>query len=434
MSTKITFILRFVTPTDIKMSIVVYKRESCVDIIPEDDYYTQTEPKYTEDRPFGFFDLPSPVCTEVISHLSLRDTRAMALTCRAGWEVTRDQLMWRNKLWIRAKVVNLGLIGPHISPCPNADMLVRDPLLVNNRLLYEILDPDSDINENHEDLDIGNLLSKMATPTPTTSFNELIESFFSMFLTSQPHSPSDPFSKGEGAPTFLLFGTPETRVSKKLALSFIASKDSTFDTVGLVKGKPGGVGGGVTVKYAHHLMNLLTVRRARPRLLVEGPKGTTFHPDVAEVVTRVDGLICYMDASCNCESGDGASNCGSQNSCRDGIHSIDVLELEAMMRTIPPDLAPPVLVLLAHMDDPATLARDLDSCDVPQHRPASTTKDAGSYHDPATQKRHRPAMLYPILSKLDLPWAVCEVEVKSLSGVHRGLNWLLKRTLKLKNG
>lgn len=127
-----------------------------------------------------------------------------------------------------------------------------------------------------------------------------------------------------------------------------------------------------------------------------------------QVVTRVDGLICYMDASCNCESGDGASNCGSQNSCRDGIHSIDVLELEAMMRTIPPDLAPPVLVLLAHMDDPATLARDLDSCDVPQHRPASTTKDAGSYHDPATQKRHRPAMLYPILSKLDLPWAVCE--------------------------
>lgn len=43
-------------------------------------------------------------------------------------------------------------------------------------------------------------------------------------------------------------------------------------------------GGGVTVKYAHHLMNLLTVRRARPRLLVEGPKGTTFHPDVAEVI------------------------------------------------------------------------------------------------------------------------------------------------------
>lgn len=56
---------------------------------------------------------------------------------------------------------------------------------------YEILDPDSYINENHEDLDIGNLLSKMVTPTPTTSFNELLESFFSMFITSQPHSPSD---------------------------------------------------------------------------------------------------------------------------------------------------------------------------------------------------------------------------------------------------
>lgn len=51
-----------------------------------------------------------------------------------------------------------------------------------------------------------------------------------------------PFSRGEGAPTYLLFGMPETKVSKKLVLSFIASKGSTFDTVGFVKGKPGGVG------------------------------------------------------------------------------------------------------------------------------------------------------------------------------------------------
>ena len=35
---------------------------------------------------------------------------------------------------------------------------------------------------------------------------------------------------------------PETKVSKKLVLSFIASKGSTFDTVGFVKGKPGGLG------------------------------------------------------------------------------------------------------------------------------------------------------------------------------------------------
>lgn len=113
-----------------------------------------------------------------------------------------------------------------------------------------------------------------------------------------------------------------------------------------------------------------------------------------------------MDASCNCESGDGASYGGGHNGCRDGIHSIDVLELEAMMRTIPPDLAPPVLVLLAHMDDPATLTRDLDSCDVPQHPRTNTAKDVGSYPVSTLQKRHRPAMLYPVLSKLDLPWAV----------------------------
>ena len=40
----------------------------------------------------------------------------------------------------------------------------------------------------------------------------------------------------------MIFGPPETPVSKRLALSFIASKDSTFETVGLVKGRPGGVG------------------------------------------------------------------------------------------------------------------------------------------------------------------------------------------------
>ena len=43
------------------------------------------------------------------------------------------------------------------------------------------------------------------------------------------------------------------------------------------------IGGGVTVQYGKQLMNLLPIRRARPRLLVNGPQGITFHPDVAEV-------------------------------------------------------------------------------------------------------------------------------------------------------
>ncbi|XP_066937606.1 uncharacterized protein [Macrobrachium rosenbergii] len=401
-------------------SVVVYKRQSYVDIIPEDDYYTQVALNSEEEQPFGFFDLPPPVIMKVVSYLSLRDTRALALTCRDGWYMSRDQVMWRSKLWIRAKVINLALVGPNYEPPLHADMLICDPLLVNNKLLYEILDPDSSINENHEDLDIGNLLSKMATPPSSSGLSDLVESILSMFSSgTTQNSPSDPFSKGEGAPTFLLFGTPETRVSKKLALSFIASKDSTFDTVGLVKGKPGGVGGGVTVKYAHHLMNLLTVRRARPRLLVDGPQGTTFHPDVAEVVARVDGLICYMDATCQCVS----SNTVEMSNNGACSHTIDVLELEAMMRTIPPDLAPPILVLLAHMDDP-----------VPNTEESSSDDDAPVHIKTQRQERHRPAMLHKILGKLDLPWAICEVEVKSLVGVHRGLNWLLKRTLKLKNG
>ena len=40
----------------------------------------------------------------------------------------------------------------------------------------------------------------------------------------------------------MLFGPPESPAARKLALSFIASKDTMFETVGLVRGKPGGIG------------------------------------------------------------------------------------------------------------------------------------------------------------------------------------------------
>lgn len=411
------------------MSVVVYKRQSNIDIIPEDDYYTEVAAR--KERPFNFFDLPDPICVEIISRLSLRDTRAVALTCRTGWHLTRDQLMWRKKLWLRAGVINLGLFGPTFEPNAYAGMLVRDPLLVNNKLLYEMLDPDSCIDESEEeDLDMGHLLSKMTTPNTSIGFSDVIDHILSIFNGgNQQTSYSDPFTKGEGAPTFLLFGMPETKVSKKLVLSFIASKGSTFDTVGFVKGKPGGVGGGVTVRYGHHLLNLLTVRRARPRLLVQDPEGTTFHPDVAMVIPQVDGLICYMDATCHCEARRGAGGGGTV-----GDHTLDMLELEAMMRTIPAKLSPSVLVLLARMDDPQVFVtdsdHDADGCvEQTSHRLCPQSEVPTGSPSP----RHRPAMLYNVLSKLDLPWAVCEVEVKTLSGVHRGLNWLLHRTLKLKN-
>ncbi|KAG0716903.1 hypothetical protein GWK47_008546 [Chionoecetes opilio] len=410
------------------MSIVVYKRQSNIDIIPEDDYYMEEAAR--KELPFTFFDLPDPICVEIISRLNLRDTRAVAMTCRAGWHLTRDQLMWRKKLWLRAGVINLGLFGPNFEPNAYAGMLVRDPLLVNNKMLYEMLDPDSDscVDESDMDLDMGHLLSKMATPNTSIGFSDVIDHILSIFNGgNQQISYSDPFTRGEGAPTFLLFGMPETKVSKKLVLSFIASKGSTFDTVGFVKGKPGGVGGGVTVRYGHHLLNLLTVRRARPRLLVQDAQGTTFHPDVAMVIPQVDGLICYMDATCHCEARRGSGGAAG--------HTLDMLELEAMMRTIPAKLSPPVLVLLARMDDPQMPATDCDhDADGCPDNSAHRRGQQGEAATGATPPRHRPAMLYPVLSKLDLPWAVCEVEVKTLSGVHRGLNWLLHRTLKLKNG
>lgn len=413
------------------MSVVVYKRQSNIDIIPEDDYYTEAARK---ERAFSLFDLPDPICLEVISQLSLRDTRAVAQTCWAGWNHTRDQLMWRKKLWLRAGVINLGLFGPNFEPNPSAGMLVRDPLLVNNKMLYEMLDPDSCIDDNEEDLDMGHLLSKMTAPNTSIGFSDVIDHIISIFNGgNQQTSYSDPFTRGEGAPTFLLFGMPETKVSKKLVLSFIASKGSTFDTVGFVKGKPGGMGGGVTVRYGHHLLNLLTVRRARPRLLVQDPQGTTFHPDVAMVIPQVDGLICYMDATCHCDGSQRGSSSSTSGNGQVAGHSLDVLELEAMMRTIPAKLSPPVLVLLARMDDPQGPStdsdHDADGCVDHGHRRGPAEVPLGN-----PPPRHRPAMLHPVLSKLDLPWAVSEVEVKTLSGIHRGLNWLLHRTLKLKNG
>lgn len=57
---------------------------------------------------------------------------------------------------------------------------------------YEILNPDSCTDENHEDLDIGNLLSKMATPTASVGLTELFENIFSLFGSgTQQHYLSD---------------------------------------------------------------------------------------------------------------------------------------------------------------------------------------------------------------------------------------------------
>ncbi|CAL4099772.1 unnamed protein product, partial [Meganyctiphanes norvegica] len=141
-----------------------------------------------------------------------------------------------------------------------------------------------------------------------------------------------------------------------------------------------------------------------------------------QVAARVDGLICYMDATCWCTERDReTTNKKAQESegqFKSSSHSIDVLELEAMLRTIPPNLAPPILVLLAHTEDMTNTSSDCET-----HEGVRTSCS-----------RHSPAWLHPVMARLDLPWAICEVEVSSLSGVHQGLNWLLKRTLKINNG
>lgn len=113
----------------------------------------------------------------------------------------------------------------------------------------------------------------------------------------------------------------------------------------------------------------------------------------------MDGLICYMDATCHCEARRGGGSVGG--------HTLDMLELEAMMRTIPAKLSPPVLVLLARMDDPQVPVTDSD------HDADGCVDHSGHRRCPQGEApigspppRHRPAMLYNVLSKLDLPWAV----------------------------
>lgn len=75
------------------------------------------------------------------------------------------------------------------------------------------------------------------------------------------------------------------------------------------------------------------------------------------------------------------------------------------MRTIPAKLSPPVLVLLARMDDPhgpsTDSDHDADGCVDQGHRRGPADVPLGN-----PPPRHRPAMLHPVLSKLDLPWAV----------------------------
>ncbi|XP_076048983.1 uncharacterized protein LOC143029819 isoform X2 [Oratosquilla oratoria] len=398
-----------------------------------------------------------------MARLCVKDTKALAITCCKGRRLGRDQFMWKRKLWLRARVLNLALAND-VSIYPLAALLVCDPLLADNRQLYEILDPDSiaQKSEGGDAPDIGNLLSKMVSPetsSPTSFFTHV----FRLVRPSAPVSPytqEDPFALGRNAPTFLLFG-PETSITKKLALRLITSKDSTLETVGLVKGKPGGMGGGVTVRYAQEHLNLLPVRRVRPRLLIEGPRGTVFHPDVAHVAERVDGLICYVDAS------------------RTGTDSVpDTLELCAMLRTLPEYHAPPLLVLATHLHTSDHKSRKegrdsnrkeaayppnpgadnvpdaLELCAMPrnhrEHRSQARPLFASNVNSPDFKSRnesrdcsdnrreashlpHPPSVLLDNLSSLDLPWAVCSVEVSSLRGINLGLNWLLRRTLKTLN-
>lgn len=121
-----------------------------------------------------------------------------------------------------------------------------------------------------------------------------------------------------------------------------------------------------------------------------------------QVIPQVDGLICYMDATCTCAR----TGCSSE-----GQHSLDVLELEAMLRTVPPHLTPPVLVLLARLDNPTASSSDSDH-DVDSFTASTSTPSSQMETQPAT--RHRPAMLHPVLRRLDLPWAVSNATSFSL--------------------
>ncbi|KAB7496587.1 hypothetical protein Anas_06972 [Armadillidium nasatum] len=365
----------------------------------------------------SFFQLPYPCQVEIVAYLSLEDTRSFAATSVESSLLTKEQIVWRKKLWYHSKVINLCLEGRKAQP-KEANFLVRDPLLVDMKKLYEVLNPQLEYEAATEEVERENFLSKINQTPQVMSFSSVglqdLLNFLNTFFHRPPPIFYDPFSRGHDAPSFILFGPPETYNSRKFALSLITSKNSVFETVGLVKGRPGGLGGGVTVKFGSWLMNFLPVRRARPRLLVEDSStGVSFHPDVAEVVKDVDGMIYYFDAKCSC-------NCPNKPSKRvltsnfvanvrpnwqvnqepvasEGEHPMnnEFYELEAMLRATP-NVFPPILVIMVY--NHTTECSDSSE--------SSDSDSNGSRHDKLSDIFHAPSDAMHRMLGVENPWMV----------------------------
>lgn len=402
------------------------------------------------------FDLPYPVLCNITASLSLRDALAFSCCCKQAYTVVTDQYTWRQRLWYWGKAVNVCMAKNSSPKLKEASAVISDPLLLNLRTLYYVLSPCGCRQQvsSKPRVDVANLLAKL---DPANSANpNFMHNVLKMIARVLGHRVAvhnlGPLHIGAGESRYMLFSPPETRTVKSLMMSLVASRSSVLETVGLVEGRPGGIGSGVTVQYEpvreltdnspkgegegelpsakRHILNLLPLRRVTPRLMTpeDTEGGVRFISEVAEVVRCVEGIICVLDAECRCHLPDDATN-SAPSTTIDG-HRLQLMELEAMMRTIPASKCPVFLILMANYNPPPPPALPPSCEDGPEgvlcDNDVPTVQ--GNGHSVAPLQLHKPYLLKHVMDPLHIPWAAFEVEVSNLRGLSLAFNWLVRRT------
>ncbi|XP_018011895.1 uncharacterized protein LOC108669116 [Hyalella azteca] len=380
----------------------------------------------------NLWNLPYHILCKISTLLNLQDALSFASTCKLAHTAVMDQHTWRQRLWYWGKAVNVCMMNNSSPHLKEASAVISDPLLLNLRTMYEVLSPGGCRlrRSGPPVLDVANLLAKL---DPSHSSNPtLMQNFFNVLAKILGHRVSihekSPILIGANESRYVLFSQPETRTSHSLFMTLITSRSNIIETVGLVEGRPGGIGSGVTVRYEtvdegscspcsvepsphvdsanSHIFNLLPLRRINSRLLTphDTPGGVRFIDEVAEVVRTAAGIVCIVDGECLC-----GSTAASASATHIDGHTLELGALEAMLRTFPANRCPVVLLLLVHTA-------------------AATDCDVSGCQERCTTRVHMPYLLANIMDPWHIPWAAFEVEIPSLCGLSLALNWLVRRT------
>jgi len=284
--------------------------------------------------------LPEDILVLILSRLSFRDAEALSAVCPRANLVNEDQYTWKERLWHHAKAVNICMVRTGHSRVKAASVLLSDPLLLNLRTMYKVLSPYACSQRvAASGLDMANLLAK------SEAEERLLQQFLN-FITKLRFNSSPVVTNKVGV--YVLCSTHESRTVRSLVMKLVASKDNVLTTVGLIHGKPGGIGSGMTVEYQpvlEHLHNkgeefrfcidMLLVRRAVPRLLTNDM--TRFIPMVGELVSSSNGVVCVIDALCTCHDDTGDDT--KPDTHVDG-HSLHLSVLHASIAALPPSTNP----------------------------------------------------------------------------------------------